>query len=183
MPLIGLAFVKAMHAFESAGADPDPDTSASYQSPDPDEDYSVDIDKKLALALHGYAKANATGLGLDPKFKIQVRGFHPVFRVAPGGRLLIELVAQFAQVDHSRRTQFGGVPFRGGCTLVASSTGVCRYRILKPIGGDMGQARLAVMKDYVERCDLANAMTPYFSGSGMATRMAEMASFANLHGG
>ena len=48
-----------------------------------------------------YARDNAERLApFDPSAKIQVRGFHPVFRVTPNGRLLVELVAQFAQADH-----------------------------------------------------------------------------------
>lgn len=181
MALIGTAFVKAVHAFDDA------DTPGSYSNTDPvpgdPEEDAVDVNRELAIALHRYATANAGELGLDPGLKIQVRGFHPVFRVAPSGRLLIELVVQFGQVDRSRATQFGGVPYRGGCTLVASSTGTCRYRIAKPMTGAAGQARLDLQKSYVERCDLANAMTPYYSVSGAATRMAEMMNFANLHGG
>jgi hypothetical protein len=181
MALIGVAFVQAVHAFDD-GNKPEIEATSEGGSGDP-EDYAVDVNKELAIALHRYAMDNAPGLGLNPALKIQVRGFHPVFRVAPSGRLLIELVVQFAQVDHSRTTQFGGVPFRGGCTLVASSTGTCRYRIAKPMSGSAGDARLELQKSYVERCDLANAMTPYYSSSGAAMRMAEMMNFANLHGG
>lgn len=177
MRLIGPAFVQAVHAFD-ASTEIKTDLSIEAESDD-----SVDVNKELAVALHRYALDNAIELGLDPQFRIQVRGFHPVFRVAPSGRLLIELVVQFAQVDESRRTQFGGVPFRGGCTLVASSTGACRYRIAKPMSGANGEARLELQKRYVERCDLANAMTPYYSASGSAQRMADLMNFANLHGG
>lgn len=187
MALIGTAFVQAVHAFdalsEPQSSEPQSSVPSDVDPADPDDDYAVDVNKELAIALHRYALENAVALGLDPALRIQVRGFHPVFRVAPSGRLLIELVAQFAQVDHARTTQFGGVPFRGGCTLVASSTGNCRYRIAKPMTGAAGEARLALQKDYVERCDLANAMTPYYSASGAAQRMAEMMNFANLHGG
>ncbi|MBI5258898.1 MAG: hypothetical protein HY855_20505 [Burkholderiales bacterium] len=182
MQLIGIAFVQAMHAFD-AGSEPSSYSAADMAPGEGDEDYAVDVNKELATALHRYAADNAAELGLNPGLSIQVRGFHPVFRVAPSGRLLIELVAQFTQVDRSRSPQFGGVPFRGGCTLVASSTGTCRYRVAKPMTGAGGQARLALQKDYVERCDLANAMTPYYSPAGAAQRMAELMNFANLHGG
>ncbi|EHR69476.1 hypothetical protein BurJ1DRAFT_0594 [Burkholderiales bacterium JOSHI_001] len=181
MKLIGVAFVQAVHAFDDGNA-PHTEVPAEVGPGDP-EDYAVDVNKELAIALHRYAVDNAFGLDLNPALKIQVRGFHPVFRVAPSGRLLIELVVQFAQVDRSRTSQFGGVPFRGGCTLVASSTGTCRYRIAKPMTGAASQARVELQKSYVERCDLANAMTPYYSTDGAAMRMAEMMNFANLHGG
>jgi hypothetical protein len=181
MSLIGKAFVQAVHAFD--GSNEPQAYLPTYAEPDETDDGAVDVNRELAIALDRYAMSNAPGLGLDRAQKIQVRGFHPVFRVAPSGRLLIELVVQFAQVDRARATQFGGVPFRGGCTLVASSTGTCRYLIGKPMSGAAGAARVELQKAYVERCDLANAMTPYYSTQGAAMRMAEMMNFANLHGG
>ncbi len=181
MSLIGTTFVHAVHAFDT-GSQPQIDTPTDAEPDDP-EGYAVDVNKELAVALHGYAMKYTQQLGLNPALRTQVRGFHPVFRVAPSGRLLIELVVQFAQVDRSRTTQFGGVPFRGGCTLVASSTGTCRYLVAKPMTGAAGVARVELQKSYVERCDLANAMTPYYGTNGAAQRMAEMMNIANQHGG
>jgi hypothetical protein len=154
------------------------------------EEIELDVNAEMALALHEYATKNSDKLGLDSAAKIQVRGFHPVFRVAPSGRLLIELVAQFTQVDNSVKDQFGGIPFRGGCTLIASSNGDIRYLISKPMrnaSGDttraeVGEARFARQKRYVQVCELEQTLTAY-SNSDSQERMLEMMNFANLHDG
>ncbi|MCA0239952.1 MAG: hypothetical protein LCI02_03760 [Proteobacteria bacterium] len=191
--LVGRAFIQAMHAFDATWqpATFEPDASPTeFQYAEAGEDYEVDVNRELAMELHAYAAANAQALGLSTKFKIQVRGFHPVFRVAPNGRLQIELVAQFAQIDRHRSALLGGIPFRGGCTLVASSNGRCRYLVSKPMldasdprHRSMAEARLARQEDYLQMCDLANAMTPYYTAADAELRMRELMNFANLHRG
>lgn len=193
--LVGQSFVQAVRAFDSTWQNetflPGSDPHTEFKFAEAGEDFEVDVNRELAMELHAYAVKNADALGLSKQRKIQVRGFHPVFRVAPNGRLLIELVAQFAQVDNSMRERLGGIPFRGGCTLVAASDGRCRYLISKPMpdaGGDsrraqMGSARMARQENYLEMCDLNNPMTPYYANGGAGSRMAEMMNFANLHGG
>jgi hypothetical protein len=194
--LIGKAFVKAMQAFdttwERTSSSASADDPTEFSSADAGENFAVDVDHDLALELHEYAVTNAAALGLSlaSDRKIQVRGFHPVFRVAPNGRLLIELVAQFAQVDNSTKDGLGGVPFRGGCTLVASSDGRCRYLISKPMidsadprSADLARARFARQAAFVQACDLRDPMTPYRAAASQANRMRELMNFANLHGG
>ncbi|MDH0867270.1 hypothetical protein [Mitsuaria sp. GD03876] len=193
--LIGQAFVQTVRAIDAplGATSPDdaPDAHTEFSQEDAGEAFDIDVSKELAVALHRYATANATmlGLSLDPDYKIQVRGFHPVFRVAPNGRLLVELVAQFAQVDRRLGEELGGVPFRGGCTLIASSDGRCRYLVKKPMLKSGGKdelaalARLTRQRHFVERCDMRNAMTPYYTKTESARRIAAMANFANLHGG
>jgi hypothetical protein len=194
--LIGKAFIKAMQAFDTTWEQTSPgagaDDPTQFSPDDAGESFEVDVDRGLAAELHEYANANAAALGLSlaPERKIQVRGFHPVFRVAPNGRLLIELVAQFAQVDNSTKDALGGVPFRGGCTLVASSDGRCRYLISKPMldsadprSAALAQARHAQQAAFVQACDLRDAMTPYRLAASQANRMRELMNFANLHGG
>ena len=194
--LIGKAFVRAMQAFdttwERSSSSPSQDAPTEFSSADAGEDYEVDVNHDLAAELHAYAIDNAAALGLSlaPERKIQVRGFHPVFRVAPNGRLLIELVAQFAQVDNTTSDALGGVPFRGGCTLVASSDGRCRYLISKPMidsadprSAALARARFAQQVAYVQNCDMQSAMTPYRAAASQANRMRELMNFANLHGG
>lgn len=98
---------------------------------------------------------------------------------------------QYAQVDHSVKDQLGGIPFRGGCTLIASSNGSVRYLISKPMrkaGGDpsrgsKGEARFARQLDYLKMCDVQNALTPYYTAQEYPERMLELMNFANLHGG
>ena len=68
----------------------------------------------------------------DPDLDIRVAGFHSSYRVAPDGQLLIDIVAQFEQRKPETSDEFGGVPLRGGTTVVASADGVVRYVISKP---------------------------------------------------
>jgi hypothetical protein len=156
-----------------------------------ENEFALDVNQEMATALHQYAMDNTATLGLDQGQTIQVRGFHPVFRVAPNGRLLIELVVQYAQTDRSRIDELGGLPFRGGCTLIASSSGVVRYLISKPMtraSGDSvreraGRTRLERQLDYLHACDMRNALTPYATSGESGRRMLELMNFARLHGG
>jgi hypothetical protein len=193
--LLEQVFFNAVRSFDSGWQEtnyqPDFDPSKQYVSFEEGEEIELDVNAELATALHTYATDNTDQLGLDNGAKIQVRGFHPVFRVAPNGRLLIELVVQFTQVDHSVREQLGGIPFRGGCTLIASSNGSFRYLISKPMrraGADQtrvskGEARFARQQDYLQMCDMQNPLTPYLTAPEYSVRMLEMMNFANLHGG
>ena len=193
--LLEQVFFNAVRSFDVGSQEPtyqpEVDITKQYVNPDEDEEMEVDVNVELGQALHAYAAANAHLLGLDQTLPIQVRGFHPVFRVAPNGRLLIELVVQYAQQDKSLKDQLGGIPFRGGCTLIASSDGKFRYLVSKPMrqaSGDpervkKGEARFARQQDYLKMCDMTNALTPYLAGSEYQTRMLEMMNFANLHGG
>lgn len=195
LKLLEKVFFNAVRSFDTGWQDttyqPGSDQSQKYVTVDEEEEIELDVNVMLFRALHDYATNNAKALGLDKDAKIQVRGFHPVFRVAPSGRLLIELVAQFAQIDRSVKDQFGGIPFRGGCTLIASSNGDFRYLISKPMrkaGGDavrtrMGKARFERQQNYLQMCDMQNALTPYFTQNEYRQRMLEMMNLANLHGG
>jgi hypothetical protein len=195
LELLQQVFFNAVQSFDLGWQDPtyQPGTAptSQYVTEEEGEEIELDVNQELAIALHAYATQNAAALGLDSDARVQVRGFHPVFRVAPSGRLLIELVVQFAQVDHSVKDALGGLPFRGGCTLIASSNGAFRYLISKPMrkaSGDahraeMGAARFTRQQDYVHMCDMQNALTPYFTASEYSQRMLELMNFANLHGG
>lgn len=113
---------------------PSPEQSpeaADIEIPDP----ASRIDSELATQLRAYAQQNAVKLGLDPSPErtIAVQGFHPSFRVGPNGQLLIELVAQFTQADDTYTEEFGGLPLRGGTTVVAAADGRVRYVIAKPL--------------------------------------------------
>lgn len=186
LKLLEMVFFKAVRSFDTGWKG-----QQYLHFEEGEEIVLVDIDKKLAQALHEYASKNAKALGLNQNRNIQVRGFQPVFRVAPNGRLLIELVVQFAQIEKSVVKEFGGIPFRGGCTLVASSNGTFRYLISKPMpqaSGDSareqaGKLRLERQQDYLHMCDLNSPLTPYLTGKEQQQRMLEMMNFANLHGG
>lgn len=195
LKLLPQVFFNTVRSFDTGWQDPTyqpgADQTQQYVTVEEGEEIELDVNAGLAIALHAYATDNASLLGLDETRKIQVRGFHPVFRVAPSGRLLIELVAQFAQVDHSLKDQLGGIPFRGGCTLIASSNGALRYLISKPMrkaSGDgkraeMGETRFRRQQAYLHMCDMQNALTPYFTATEYRLRMLDLMNFASLHGG
>jgi hypothetical protein len=147
----------------------------------------------MAQILHQYAEQNRQHFHLseDPTIKIEVHGFHPVFRVAPNGQLLIELVAQFAQTDRSKVTELGGLPLRGGTTLVASANGKIRYVISKPLPSanlepgkqKEAQARLERQRTYLKLTDLADPKLSYASQQQIANRMRLRMNLASLHQG
>ena len=154
----------------------------------------------LARKLHGYAVSNAADLGLAPEteFPIAVESFHAVFRVAPTGELLTELVVQFTQMDDSYKAQFGGLPVRGGCTLIASARdGAVRYVISKPMprrnavavtpaeiaNATKAAHRLAAQTAYVAACDRADPMFACCDDAYLEERMSARMNFATLHQG
>jgi hypothetical protein len=153
-----------------------------------DEGTEVDISEAIAVKLHGWANGNRAPLGLHPTLKIQVQGFHPVFRVAASGQLLIELVAQFVQTDHSRTEELGGIPFRGGCTVVAAIDGSVRYVVAKPMPGTSPDAtgqnpnlRLDRQRQYLRKLDLIEPSLLNRNPKDFAERMKRRSSLANLH--
>lgn len=156
-----------------------------------EEDAADDVSEEMAKMLQAYAQDNAEALRLSRGAKISVHGFHPVFRVSPNGRLLIELVVQFVQTDRSRRSELGGIELRGGTTVVASANGTIRYMISKPLPDPslpeavrrLADARVRRQRDYVELSDLSDPMTAYYGDSEYENRMTLRASLARLHGG
>jgi hypothetical protein len=145
----------------------------------------------LARELHGYALKYAKQLQLDPRVKIRPLGVHPVFRVAPNGRLSIELVAQVDQAkkDDATLAQFGGLPLRGGTTLVIDFNGKIKYMISKPLPGPhLGEAagreaaaRLGKQVNFTKLADANDPMVPYLNAGDYPNRAKLRASFANLH--
>lgn len=142
--------------------------------------------------LQAYAKKNARGLHLDRKKPIDVTGFHSAFRVAPDGQLLIDIVAQFVQVDEETSDDLGGAPLKGGTTVVASSDGAVRYVIAKPlVSGASTPERLEEAKSrrdrqyqFVESCDARDAMGVWSPDlNDRRERMLRMHNFSRLHAG
>jgi len=189
-------FFQAIRSFDTGGwtssvtLPPEPQSQVAEE--DQGEEFRPDLNAAFAKQLAGYASLNAAALGLDskPPNKIQVRGFHPVFRVAPNGKLLVELVAQFAQQDVRERRTLGGVPFRGGATVIASAEGEVRYLISKPFDrqgaaqvAERAHARYQRQLRFISSADARNPKTPYMSSDEYDQRIAALASFSALHGG
>jgi hypothetical protein len=153
------------------------------------------IDKTVAVQLLAYAKQNAEKLGLDPSphRTITVQGFHPSFRVGPNGQLLIELVAQFTQADDSFTGEFGGLPLRGGTTVVAAADKRVRYVIAKPLPSPSlspdrmlaAQERLERQRAFIRLCDANDPRLTWSceTDNYEATRMAARKSFKALDQG
>jgi hypothetical protein len=154
-------------------------------------DEERELKSELASSLHEYARENAKELYLDPDKQIQVSGFHTVFRVAPNGQLLTELVVQFLQQDENQLVKLGGVPFRGGTTIVAGTDGRIRYVIAKPlpsthIDKDASQnatLRLQRQQDYLALVDLADPKLAYGDDAYFTQRSSLRMKIASLHQG
>jgi hypothetical protein len=147
--------------------------------------------RQLAAGLHGYAKDNAAKLYLDPKRTIVVRGFHTSFRVGLNGRLITELIVQYTQEDDNLKGQMGGIPFRGGTTIIAGTDGRVRYIIAKPIASKAIEAaaaqsanlRMQRQLNYLAASDMMDPQIPYCDNKYLQERAALRMRLAALHQG
>jgi hypothetical protein len=144
-----------------------------------------------APQLHAWATRNAAKLDLDPGREIEVEGFHATYRVRPNGELVIEIVAQFSQM-HSTigEPEYGGLPLRGGSTVVASANGDVRFVISKPLPSSAirppkqkeAEARRDRQLAYVGRHDDADPTIPWANSAYLERRM-KAQDFRALHQG
>jgi hypothetical protein len=134
-----------------------------------------------AGSLIAWAHDNAEVLGLSPNGgKISIQGFHGTFRVAPNGRLVVEVVARFTQWEDTRDApEYGGLPFRGGTTVVAASSGDVRFVIAKPLASVERRER---QLGFVESCDAADPALVWSDADYSTTRIADL-DFRGLHQG
>jgi len=126
--------------------------------------------KGVAKALNAYARQHALALGLNPRLKIQVRSFHAVFRQAGNGLVKVNVVVQIIQTappEVAKARDVGGVPLRGGLTLVADVDGEVRYVVARPTPGldpvrdPGGAARLAALGAFVDQFDDVDLPGPW----------------------
>lgn len=134
---------------------------------------------RWAKTLNAWACDNADRLSLRSSPKPSLDGFHTVFRVAPSGRLRVELVTRFTQHDPEAASdpEMGGVQFRGGTTVIARGDGVARYVIAKP----MTDERRKAQRDYVKVLDQADARLAWDGGAYQRDRMKLRSRFRALH--
>ena len=138
--------------------------------------------KRNAQILWRYAMANAEALGLYPKVaKIQMYSHHPIYRIGPDGRHVVDFVVEFLQqrqekVDpHERDPHATTFKFRGGSTVIFDHRGNVRYVIQKRVNS---ATRLARQRQYqVERSDTSAFATYDPHGE------AEPLNFAAIHRG
>ena len=122
--------------------------------------------RKNAATLTRYAQANAGPLGLvftrQGGAGIHAHSFHPIHRVAPDGRLVVDFVVEFLQsrtesLDPADR----GCPsfqFRGGSTVIFDHHGDVRYVIAKSIGN---KKRLQTQRAFHLNAAQGAAAAPY----------------------
>jgi len=159
-----------------------------------DETRSFEESRRVwAKQLHAWAsKPTITrALDLDPDRKIEVIGFHPTFRIGRNGELQVEFVAQFGQIERTERlSEFGGLPFRGGTTVIASTNGEVRYVISKPLVSPKlrGDKHLEAIErrnqqiEYADSFELADPRSAWLRGPGYDKRM-QIRDFRMLHEG
>jgi hypothetical protein len=114
---------------------------------------------KFHKAIHKWAVDNSRILQLSQREKISVAGVHPSFRIAQDGQLLVEMIIQLVQEDSTLpAAEFGGVPFRGGTTLIVKANGLVQYVIAKPIASQQlskGSLELAERRQHSQRAFVA----------------------------
>jgi hypothetical protein len=196
--------LEGAHEFSSRTPDepsPEPtprerEMSLSEDGPDSSDGTQDGADLKDAIRqdLSRYVRDRrvAIKLGLDPRRPIRVQGFHPVFRVAPHGELVVELVAQFMQKDETRERdydKYGGVPFRAGTTVIASADGAIRYVISKPLASPElskerqreAEERLAQQEAFAADCDRRDSQLAWADAKYYKNRISLTMNFSALH--
>ena len=156
-----------------------------------EEGIEINVSRKAAEFFHQYADVNRAALRLHPEHKIQVAGFHPVFRTANNGQLLVEFVVQYVQTDKSLEEDLGGLPFRGGTTVIAGFDGRVRYVIAKPMPHanadpltlELATRRMNRQRGYLELSDQLDPAAFYAGAAQYRNRMAARGNLAALHVG
>ncbi|WP_395391178.1 hypothetical protein WBP07_11465 [Novosphingobium sp. BL-8A] len=147
--------------------------------------------KDMREALVTWATGNLHALQLTGP--PNVASLNAVFRTAPSGALLIELVAQLVETDSATENdpRYGGVPVRGGSTIIVGVDGIVRYVISKPLPGphlppeDEVRAvdRVERQERFIDALDDRDPMTPYLCPGQYSTRMKARMSLRALHEG
>lgn len=136
-----------------------------------------------ASLLTRYAQEHAASLGLayrrNREPNIQTHSFHPIHRITPDGRLVVDFVVEFLQKKNERLDPSDPesrlFEFRGGSTVMFDDRGNVRYVIDKRIDNPK---RLAAQREFfLDMChNLASA--PYEEQLRV-----ESPSFAAIHRG
>ena len=151
------------------------------------------VKQLAAKGLLKYANAHRSALGLapDPSIRVNVQGFHPAFRSGSNGRVQVDIVAQLVQTiqpDASVKADLGGLPVRGGTTIVLSDAGVVRYLVTKPIPINDSLATtpavgrsVSAMRDFVTADDEADDTLIWRGDRYRQSRATERGRLAALH--
>jgi len=178
-------------AWTSRNSAQDQNLAALPQADDDGEDDSVDQSRADRwVAIHRWAEANRESLQLSSDAKIEVAGVHPSFRIAQDGQLLIEAVIQLAQKQPVER-DLGGVPFRGGTTVVVKANGIVQYVIPKPLPSgalppacrERAELRLENQAKYVAMVDDVDSFHIWQDEKFQKERIANRMTLAAVHRG
>jgi hypothetical protein len=161
-------------------------------SDDTDDRPGTEPRSKLFAALTKYASDNKRCFGLASRPQISVKGFHAVQRLNSDQRLVVEFVAQFMQKDIARKVDDGGIPFRGGTTVIFGSRGEVRYIAAKPMPSpeleqhDPELQRVASQRarntaDFIAECDNRDPQMAFADSRYRGGRMVMRSRFRALH--
>jgi len=165
------------------------------RTPAPKRDVARDRRTNIFKGLHAFARSNAPALGLAPvrpgekRAPIRIDSYHPCWRVGQDGRMVFELFVNYVQTVRATdgpSEDFGGIPVRAGCTLIAAADGRVRYVIAKRFEGSSARLeqspRALAQRDFVADLDARDPLTPYRSDASRGLRMKARASLSALHG-
>ena len=121
---------------------------------------------KNAKTLSRFGRANAKALGLNEDRNVQAFSFHAIHRVAPDGRLKVEVIAELMQQmdvpSDGADKDSEKFTFRGGTTVILTDDGEVRYAIQKNLGkDDAHNERLKNQRGYYQTSFAAMAMATY----------------------
>ena len=190
-----------MEARRFSRISPDPEVSKKSASMLPIEEsvdeqdgqvgYSLWTEMRNSLAQ--WAQHNHAALYLRGDKPPAIVGLNAVFRTAPTGALQIELVAQIVETDEAsaKDPKYGGIPLRGGCTIIVGIDGAVRYVIGKPLPSPHlpvaeaahAAARVETQGKFVEDLDRRDPRTLYMTAKDYPERMLARMSLRALHEG
>lgn len=166
--------------------------SSGDDSDDTDDRPETELRRKLFAALIEYASNNKRCFGLESGPQISVKGFHAVQRLNSDQRLVVEFVAQFMQKDGSKKVDDGGIPFRGGTTVIFGSRGEVRYIAAKPMPSPeleqhdpelqrVANQRVRDTADFIGECDNRDPQMAFADSRYRGGRMVMRSRFRALH--
>lgn len=163
----------------------------SVDEQDAQPGYSLWSEMRNSLAQ--WAHVNHDALYLRGDKPPAIVSLNAVFRTAPTGALQIELVAQIVETDDAsaKDPQYGGIPLRGGCTIIVGIDGALRYVIGKPLPGPHlpdseakhADSRVETQRKFVEDLDRRDPRAPYMTDKDYPERMLARMSLRALHEG
>ncbi|MBI4905335.1 MAG: hypothetical protein HY820_17000 [Acidobacteria bacterium] len=149
----------------------DQDTKAGLQD-------EVALKKLTQTVKFSAAQSDLLRLGDPYKFQTKLIAIHPAFRIGQDGQLLVEAILQYVQHDRRKKSDYGGVAFRGGSTVIVQSDGRLRYVISKPIHSQ--DSRRQQMQSFLRAFDARDALQIWRDEMYQKTRLANALGLSTL---